>query len=72
MINYHSRAFILYMYIPWGKALSVVPESRSFVKVKVKYQGQFSNKWTLRGHLCLTNTASFNIATVSILAPILS
>ena len=27
------------MFIPWGKMLSLVPKSKSPVKVKVKYQG---------------------------------
>ena len=34
-----DRAFIFHIFIPWGKALSSVPKSRSSVKVKVKYQG---------------------------------
>ena len=34
-----DRAFIFHIYIPWGKTLSLVPKSRSSVKVKVKYQG---------------------------------
>ena len=32
-----DRAFIFHICIPWGKALSLVPKSRS--SVKVKYQG---------------------------------
>ena len=34
-----DRAFIFCIYIPWDKTLSLVPKSRSSVKVKVKYQG---------------------------------
>ena len=34
-----DRAVIFHIYIPWGKSLSLVPESRLFLKVRVKYQG---------------------------------
>ena len=34
-----DSAFTFHIYIPWGKTLSLVPKSRSSVKVKVKYQG---------------------------------
>ena len=34
-----DRAFIFHIYIPNGKTLSSVAQSRSSVKVKVKYQG---------------------------------
>ena len=51
-----DRAFIFHIHIPWDKALSLVPKSRSSVKVKVKYQGySFSKKWPLQGHWCFTN-----------------
>ena len=44
-----DRAFIFHIFIPWGKTLSLVPKSRSAVPVKVKNQGQFSNKRPLQG-----------------------
>ena len=37
-----DRAFIFYMYIPYGKTLSLVPKSTS--SVKVKYQGHSFQK----------------------------
>ena len=40
----NDRASILYIYIPFGKTLSLVPKSRSSVKVKVKYQGHSFRK----------------------------
>ena len=33
-----DRAFIFHIYIPWDKALSLVPDSWSSFKVKVKHQ----------------------------------
>ena len=39
-----DRAFIFHIYIPWSKTLSLVPQPRSSVKVKVKYQGQSFRK----------------------------
>ena len=39
-----DRAFKFHIYIPWGKTLSLVPKSRSSVKVKVKYQGHSFKK----------------------------
>ena len=53
-----DRAFIFHTYISWGKSLSLLPKSRSSVKVKVKYQGHsFKKKWLLRVHWCFTNTS---------------
>ena len=34
-----DRAFVFHIYISWVKALSLVPKSRSSVKVKDRYQG---------------------------------
>ena len=45
-----DKAFIFHKCIPLGKTFSLVPKSRSSVEVKVKYQGHFKKKWTLRGH----------------------
>ena len=56
-----GRAFIFHIYIPWDKTLSLVPKSWSSVKVKIKYQGQFSKKWPLQGHSCFTNTSCFGL-----------
>ena len=39
-----DRAFIFHIYIPQGRTLSEVPKSRSFVKVKVKYQSHSFRK----------------------------
>ena len=39
-----DRDFIFHVYIPWGKNHSLVPKSRSSVKVIVKYQGHSFRK----------------------------
>ena len=43
-----NRAFIFHIYIPWGETLSLVPKSRSSVKVQVRYE-VFGKKWPLNG-----------------------
>ena len=42
-----DRAFILHIYIPWGKTFSLVPKSRS--SVKVKYKGHSFEKMAIAG-----------------------
>ena len=54
-----DRAFIVHIYIPLGKALSLVPKSRSSVKVMVKHQGHSFRK---KLELCFTNTACFDLS----------
>ena len=38
----------------------LVPKSRSFAKVKVKYQGHVSQKMGVSGSLVFTNTSCFS------------
>ena len=52
----HNSNFI-YMSIPWGNIYSLVPRSRSSVKVKVKYQDHSFQK--KKGHLCFTKNIVF-------------
>ena len=67
-----DKAFIFHIYIPWGKTLSLVPKSRSSVKVKVKYQGQNfqkkKKKWPLLGafmfHILYSVMTFFQLKTV--------
>ena len=54
MVN--DRAFIFHIYIPWGKTLSLVPKSRSSVKVKVKYQGHSFRKKNEGGGIRVSQT----------------
>ena len=51
-----DRSFIFYIYIPWGKILSLVTNSRSSVKVKVKYQGHSFRKNGLDGDIRVSQT----------------
>ena len=46
-----NRAFIFQMFIPYGKTFSLVPMSRSSIKVKVKYQGHTFQKGAITGTL---------------------
>ena len=57
------RALIFHIYIPWGKTLSLVPKSRSPVKVKVKfiYQDHSFRKNGCCGSLVLHKRSFFYI-----------
>ena len=53
-----DRTCILHKYIPWGNIISLVPKSRSSVKVKVTYQGHsFRKNGRCGGHFCFTSTS---------------
>ena len=49
-----DRASIFHIYIPWGKTLSLVPKSRSNIKVTV-----FRKSGCCGRHSCFTNTSCF-------------
>ena len=49
-----DRASIFHIYIPWGKTLSLVPKSRSNIKVTV-----FQKSGCCGRHSCFTNTSCF-------------
>ena len=51
-----DRAFIFHIHISYGNTLSLVPKSRSSVKVKVKYQGQFKKKTSHYEGICVSQT----------------
>ena len=42
-----DRDFIFHMCVPCGKTFSLVPRSRSFVKVEVKYQDHICQKMAI-------------------------
>ena len=52
-------AFIFQMSITCDKTFLLVLSSRSSVKVKFKYQGQFSEKMAVAGHLDMSKILSF-------------
>ena len=51
-----DRVFIFHIYIPYGKSLSLVPKSRSSVKVRVKYQWHSLRKNGLCGGIGVSQT----------------
>ena len=56
-----DTAFVFDLYIPWGKTISLVPKSRSSVKVNVEYQGNsFLKKWPLWGILVFHKHSLFS------------
>ena len=60
MVN--DRAFIFHVYIPWGKALSLVLKSRS--SVKVKYQGHSFRKNGCSGAFVFKNTSCSSLGSL--------
>ena len=59
-----DTAFIFHIYIPWGKTLSLVPKSRSSIKVKVKCQGHCFQK---NGHCGVIRVSQTHLVTTAMI-----
>ena len=57
------RPFIFHIYIPCGKTLSLVPKSRSSVKLMHRYQGHSSRKKmaVVKICTCMTNRSHMSL-----------